>query len=102
MGKKDIRVTAAIDEETYATLEYWSKKRGISMNEYIRLAVDNQIKFENKDFDIPDIMIVRLNQIQGLLRDLESSNNNLNQTIIKGFDSLIGLTRGGNYLIEND
>lgn len=96
------RITANVDEDTYERVKYWSDRREISINDYIRLAVDNQIKYENRDFDIPDILVTRLNQIQGLLRDLESSNDNLNKTVVKGFDSLIGLTRGENYLLEED
>lgn len=102
MAKTEKRITANVDEDTYERVKYWSDRREISINDYIRLAVDNQIKYENRDFDIPDIFVTRLNQIQGLLRDLESSNDNLNKTVVKGFDSLIGLTRGENYLLEED
>lgn len=101
MGKEH-RFTAMVDSNTYERVKYWSDKRGLSINDYVRLAVDNQIKYENRDFDVPDILITRLNQMQGLLKDLESSNDNLNQTVIKGFDSLIGLTRGENYLLEDE
>lgn len=99
---KEHRFTAMVDPDTYERVKYWSDKRGLSINDYVRLAVDNQIKYENRDFDVPDILITRLNQMQGLLKDLESSNDNLNQTVIKGFDSLIGLTRGENYLLEDE
>ena len=72
------------------------------MNEYILEAIDRQIAYENRDYDLPTAEINRLNQLTDLILTLSSNVKNLEDVTISGFDSLLGLTRGDNYLLEED
>lgn len=108
MGKKDIfkkdthRVTVTIDSDTYERLKYWADKKDCSINEYLKDALDLAIRYENKDYDLPTLEIQRLNQLIDVITTLSSNHQSLENIIISGFDSLIGLTRGDNYLLEHE
>ena len=96
------RVTATIDMDLFMQLDYWATKREISINEYLKMAIMSQIRLENKDYDLPSAEIARLNQIVDVLESLSVNSKSLEDTIISGFDSLLGLTRGDNYLLDVD
>ncbi|BAS11797.1 hypothetical protein AHiyo8_01000 [Arthrobacter sp. Hiyo8] len=81
--------------------EYWAQKRGYSsVNEYMADAVDEKIRRENLDYDLPTLEIARLNQVVDELRALSTNQANLERVITTGFDSLLGLTRGDSYLLD--
>ncbi|UJW28794.1 hypothetical protein L3Q67_26400 [Saccharothrix sp. AJ9571] len=81
---------------------YWAQKRGFSsVNEYVSEAVAEQIRRENLDYDLPTLEIARLNELIGQVADLSRNNANLERVVTQGFDSLIGLTRGDNYLLDD-
>jgi len=44
----------------------------------------------------------RLNQLIDVVHILASNQKSLEQVVTEGFDSLLGLVRGDNYLLEND
>lgn len=80
---------------------YWADKRGYpSVNEYIAEAVADKVRRENLDFDMPDLLIARINQLIDENRALSTNVANLERVITSGLDSLIGLTRGENYLSD--
>lgn len=54
------------------------------------------------DFDIPTAEQMRLNQIIDGLAALSSNVESLESVMHSGFDSLIGLTRGDNYLLDEE
>ncbi|MGH3977305.1 MAG: hypothetical protein ACRDS9_28925, partial [Pseudonocardiaceae bacterium] len=81
-------------------LEYWSDRHGISMNEYATEAVEAAIRRENGDYDLPTLEIARLNQLVDEMRALSTNSANLERVVTQGFESLIGLTRGDNYLLD--
>lgn len=96
------RVTATIKEELYQQAEYWAAKKGISLNQYVAEAIQHMIQYENKDYDLPELEIARLNQLVDTITVLSSNVHSLEGVITSGFDSLLGLTRGDNYLLENE
>lgn len=96
------RLNVRLPEDLYQNVSYWSKRTGLSMNEYILEAIDRQIAYENRDYDLPTAEINRLNQLTDLILTLSSNVKNLEDVTISGFDSLLGLTRGDNYLLEED
>lgn len=96
------RVTATIDEDTYQALSYWADRHGISVNEYLSDAIDYRIAWENRDYDLPTAEIARLNQLVDVVTSLSSNVNSLERVITSGFDSLLGLTRGDNYLLDEE
>lgn len=43
------RLNVRLPEDLYQNVSYWSKRTGLSMNEYILEAIDKQIAYENRD-----------------------------------------------------
>lgn len=95
------RVTVTVPEEDFERLKYWAAKHNISINEYVRDAIVLSIRHENKDYDLPTLEIQRLNQLVESLAALSSNIHSLEGVVTSGFESLIGLTRGDNYLLEH-
>lgn len=96
------RVTATIPEELYQQVTYWSAQHQCSVNEYLRDAIEGAIKRENGDYDLPTLEQQRLNQLVDAITVLSSNVSSMEQIVISGFDSLLGLTRGDNYLLEDE
>lgn len=83
--------------------EYWAAKNGISFNEYVSEAVEEKIRRENLDYELPTLEIARLNQLIDEMKALSTNQGNLERILIKGLDSLLGLARGdNNYLLDED
>jgi len=102
-GAKDrYRFTASVDETTYTQVQYWAKKLGISINDFLRESIEHYIAYQNKDYDLPALEIQRLNQLVDTISILSSNVSSLEKVTVSGFDSLISLTRGDNYLLEQD
>ncbi len=96
------RVSATVSDKTYQQLDYWSSKKGISMNEYLNDAINLMIRWENKDYPLTTMEQERLNQLIDRLAVLASNQKSLESMVASGFESLTGLVRGDNYLLEND
>ncbi|MFC8125438.1 hypothetical protein [Streptomyces sp. NPDC057302] len=83
--------------------KYWADKRGFSsVNEYVAEAVVEKIRRENLDYDLPTLEIARLNELVDQVAALAKNSANLERVVTTGFDSLIGLTRGDNYLLDDE
>lgn len=96
------RVTTTLSEAEFKTLEFWAEKKGVSINEYLKDALQLAIRWENKDYDLPTLEIQRLNQMLDVITVLSSNVQSLESVVVSGFDSLLGLTRGDNYLLEQE
>lgn len=97
------RAVLRVHRETKQRAEYWAQKRGYpSVNEYMADAVEEKIRRENLDYDLPTLEIARLNQVVDELKALSTNQANLERVITAGFDSLIGLTRGDSYLLDDE
>lgn len=101
-SKETHRVTLRIPDDDFATLKYWAERRGVTINEYLIDSMYSQISRENGDYDLPKAEVIRLNQLQDMIAANSADLDNLKDIIISGFESLIGLTRGDNYLLEED
>lgn len=99
---KNHRVTVTLNSDEYEQLKYWATKHECSINEYLKHAIDQSIAYENKDYDLPTLEIQRLNQLVDVITVLSSNVQSLESVTINGFDSLLGLTRGDNYLLEDE
>mgnify|MGYP001390695927 CR=1 FL=1 len=102
MPTKKPRISVTVDPKTLERAQYWADKRKMSLSEYLGLAVIKQIEHETSDFDISNLGIQRLDQLIEAVMVLSSNVENLEQSQAKGFNSLIGLTRGDNYLLSED
>lgn len=100
--KERHRVTATIDDGLYQTLVYWAKRNQMSINEFLRESILHMIEYQNKDYDLPTLEIQRLNQIIDVVGVLSNNVESLENVVVSGFDSLLGLTRGDNYLLESE
>ncbi|MGI8307059.1 hypothetical protein [Saccharopolyspora hattusasensis] len=97
------RVFIRLSSDEKQRAEYWAQKRGFSsVNEYVAEAVAEQIRRENLDYDLPTLEIARLNELIDQVKALSTNNANLERVVTQGFDSLIGLTRGDNYLLDDE
>ena len=95
-------MTVRLDSAEYETVRFWSSKIGISENDFVREAIALKIRHTNGDYDLPTAEIQRLNQLIDLIGSLSSNISNLEDVTVSGFQSLISLTRGDNYLLDND
>lgn len=102
MPTKKPRISVTVDDKTQERLQYYADKHKMSISEYVGLAITKQIEHETSDFDVPNLAIQRLNQLIEAVGVLSSNIEQLEHTSISGFDSLIGLTRGDNYLLSDD
>ena len=100
--RETIRIRATIDKDIYMQIVYWAKERDMSINEYLAHAVEKTIDYECKNYDLPTLEIARLNQLIDVITCLSANTKALEETIISGFDSLLGLTRGDNYLLNSE
>lgn len=99
----DRRITATLDADTYDKLEYIAQKKGISLSEVLREAVDLEIRYANEDYyPLAKLEAQRINQIVDALTMLSSNISNLEKLTAEGFSSLINLTRGDNYLFDEE
>lgn len=96
------RMTLRLSDDDYERLKYWAARRQMSNNEYMEEALSQAIKRENGDYDLPTAEIARLNQLIDVIMNLSSNVKSLEDVTVSGFDSLLGLTRGDNYLLEHE
>lgn len=102
MAENAVRTHVRIPEDRVEVLKYWAARRGMSVNEYINEAIDAQIRKENGDLDVPNVLTCRVNQLVDIVTELSSNLKSLEDVTTSGFDSLLGLTRGDNYLLEHE
>lgn len=97
------RLTLRLDDDTYERVSYWAKRRtNGSMNQYIVDAIDHMIAYENRDYDLPTLEQQRLNQLIDSIKVLSMNVASLENVTVHGFDSLLNLTRGDNYLLDEE
>lgn len=99
---KRLRLTVTVNETLRQQVAYWADKREMSLNEYLLYALERAIAHENRDYDLPELEIQRLNQLIDVVTTLSQNQQSLEQVVVSGFDSLLGLTRGDNYLLEEE
>lgn len=96
------RVSVTLTEEEFEILKFWADKKGISINDYLRDAIELAYRRENKDYDLAPLEVQRLNQLIDVITVLSSNIQSLESVTTSGFNSLLGLTRGDNYLLEDE
>lgn len=99
---KHLRYRLSLSQSDYERMKYWAGKHEMSEQEYVQEALLHMIRWENKDYDLPVAEIRRLNQLIDIVMVLSQNVKNLENVTISGFESLLGLTRGDNYLLEEE
>lgn len=95
------RVTVTLDKDMFQRLQYWADKKGLSINQYLYEAIESKIAYENKDYPLPTLEQARLNQLIDAMAVLSSNVKSLESVVTSGFDSLLVLTKGDNYLLSH-
>ena len=99
----DKRITATIDEKTYDIMSKIAEQKNISISELLREAIDLEIRYANEDYyPLARIEAERINQLTDYITALGSNMKNLENLVIEGFASLINITKGDNYLFDED
>ncbi|MFK0244518.1 hypothetical protein ACIQUM_07455 [Amycolatopsis azurea] len=102
-SERRARVVVRLPPDVKQRVQYWAHKRGFSsVNEYIAEAAAEQVRRENLDYDLPTLEIARINELSDQVKALSTNCANLERVVMLGFDSLLQLTRGDNYLLDNE
>lgn len=99
-GRKQVKAT--IDEVLYEKLVFWANKKGMSANQFMANAIDLAIQFESGNYELQTLEQQRLNQLVDVIETLSFNVKGLEDMVKYGFDSLLGLTRGDNYLLDRE
>ena len=101
-GKTVKRVTLRLSEDDYNRLSYWADKKDFSINEFIPIILDRYIDIENGDYQLPTLEAARMNQMLDVVTAMSQNMESLTSIVVSGFDSLLQLSRGDNYLLEHE
>ena len=97
-----VRKWLRLHPDTVQRVQYWSSKNDLTEQEFLELAVEEKIARMNGDYDLPTLEIQRLNQLLDEMKSLSTNIANLERVSTTGFDSLLGLTRGDSYLLDDE
>jgi len=104
ISKDKHRLYFYVNSDEYNQLKYFLTKysdRYDSTGDFIQQAIQHYIQFLNGDYKLPSLEQMRLNQMIDGYNAVVSSNNALIDIITSGFNSLMHITRGDNYLIND-
>lgn len=96
------RLTLRLTEKDFERLEYWSSKIKVSINEFIPILLDRWIAIENGNYELSTLEQQRLNQLIDVVKGLSMDIQNQGSILSAGFESLLQLTKGDNYLFDRD
>jgi len=97
-----VRKAIRLHPDTMQQVIYWGLKRDLNENDYMVAAIEEKIARENGDYDLPTLELNRLNQLIDEVSSLSRNAASLEGVVTSGFDSLIGLTRGDSYLLDEE
>lgn len=100
--KKTDRVNMRMYPDDYNHLVFWSERFGMDQTEFLIAAMYHFVKWRNQDYDLPTAEVQRLNQMVDAVNSLVTSHEHLEKSVIHGFDAMLGIIRGDNYLVEEE
>jgi len=83
-------------------LVYWADQFGMDQTEFLIIAMRHYVKWRNQDYELPTAEIQRLNQMVDAVQSLVVSHEHLEKSVVNGFDAMLGIIRGDNYLVEEE
>jgi len=99
---KSERHNMRLYKDDFNMLVYWADRFGMDRTEFLITAMYHYIKWRNQDYELPPMEVQRLNQMVDAIQNLVVNQSNLENTVINGFDAMLGIIRGDNYLVEKD
>lgn len=102
VASKTDRLNMRMYPADFEFLTYWSDRYGMDRSEFLITAMRHYVKHRNQDYDLPTAEIQRLNQMVDAVNNLAANQEALQTTIVNGFDALMGLARGDNYLNDEE
>jgi len=102
-AKKTHRLSFFATPDEYNQVQYFLSRhphKWGSANEFLRAATSQYIAFINGDYKLPNLEQQRLNQLIDGFHSLSSTVGSLESVLISGFESLMHVTRGSNYLLD--
>lgn len=92
-----------MDRDLYDKFVYVAEKRGESLSECLRAAIQLLIRYVNEDYyPLAKLEAERINQLFDAFALLSANVKNLENVTIEGLTSLINITRGDNYLFDEE
>ncbi|MCR6108719.1 hypothetical protein HXA34_20695 [Salipaludibacillus agaradhaerens] len=88
--------------EDYNYLSYWSDRFGMDQTDFLINAMYHYVKWRNQDYELPTAEIQRLNQMIDAVQNLAVNQQHLEKSVVNGFDAMLGIIRGDNYLVEDE
>lgn len=96
------RLTVRLEDSDYEKIAHWAEKEGRSISEFMAEAALFRINFMLMDYPLAPLEVQRLNQLVDIVTALSQNVHNVEQIVTSGFDSLLSLTKGDNYLLDED
>lgn len=96
------RIALRAHPDTLELARYWAKRAGVSVNEWIVEALEERIDRVNGNYDLPTLEIARLNQLVDNQRAMTANIANLERVVVSMSESILGLARGDNYLMDDE
>lgn len=96
------RLTVRLDDSDYEKIAHWANKEGRSVSEFMAEAALFRINYMLMDYPLAPLEVQRLNQLVDIIAGLSSNVHNLERVVTSGFDSMVSLTKGDNYLLDED
>ena len=94
------RVYIKLDEHEYAELMHWAHAHDMSMQEYLLESVKYKMAYDAGDVDVPDALVQRVAQLVESQIELRADFAK-REVVSSGMKSLLALTRGDNYLLDD-
>lgn len=102
IGQGQKRITLRMPDSVYVQLHYWAEQADCSVNEFVMLMLDQWIDIQNGNYELPTLEASRVNQLVESSLALQQEVRALTTIVTDGFESLLSLTRGDNYLNDID
>lgn len=99
---KSARHNMRLYQDDYNMLVYWSEQFGMDRTEFLLASMHHYIRWRNQDYDLPTAEVQRLNQMIDAVNNLAVRQESLEKTAISGFNSMLGIIRGDNYLVDEE
>ena len=74
----------------------------VSMNSWVVDAILLKIRHNNGDFDVPSLLVNRINELIDSNASLATSVGNMQLVVTRGIDSLTSLARRDNSYLSDD